>query len=112
MQANSWHHKLFYFHLYFESGKFGKEGKKIQKFEYLENGKSFLDEIKNIFHSFVTAIIWWKNKSLIKNSDKSFNYTIMNKMSCPLLIKVKRELFLDKINSLKQFSASELHRSS
>ena len=24
----------------------------IQKFEYLENEKSFLDEIKNIFHSF------------------------------------------------------------
>ena len=36
----------------FESGKFGKEGKKIQKFEYLENEKSVLDEIKNIFHSF------------------------------------------------------------
>ena len=30
-----------------------KEGKtKVQKFEYLENEKSFLDEIKNIFHSF------------------------------------------------------------
>ena len=24
----------------------------IQKFEYLKNEKSFLDEIKNIFHSF------------------------------------------------------------
>ena len=30
----------------------GKEGKKLQKFEYLENEKRFLDEIKNIFHSF------------------------------------------------------------
>ena len=30
-----------------------KEGKtKIQKFKYLTNEKSFLDEIKNIFHSF------------------------------------------------------------
>ena len=30
-----------------------KEGKaKIRKYEYLENEKSFLDEIKNIFHSF------------------------------------------------------------
>ena len=30
-----------------------KEGKtKIQKFEYLENEKSFLVEIKNIFHIF------------------------------------------------------------
>ena len=35
----------------FESGKFGKEGKKSQKFEYLENEKSILDEIKNIFYS-------------------------------------------------------------
>ena len=33
----------------FESGKVRKEGK---KFEYLENENSFLDEIKNIFHSF------------------------------------------------------------
>ena len=36
----------------FEFGKCGKEGKKLEKFEYLENEKSFLDEIKNIFHSF------------------------------------------------------------
>ena len=36
----------------FESGKCGKEGKKSQKFEYLKNEKSFLDEIKIIFHSF------------------------------------------------------------
>ena len=35
-----------------EFGKCGKEGKKLQKFEYLENEKSFLDELKNIFHSF------------------------------------------------------------
>ena len=36
----------------FESGKYGKEGKKLQKLEYLENKMSFLNEIKNIFHSF------------------------------------------------------------
>ena len=36
----------------FESGKNGKEEEKIQTFEYLENEKGFLDEIKNIFHSF------------------------------------------------------------
>ena len=29
----------------FESGKCGKEGKKLQKFEYLENVKGFFDEI-------------------------------------------------------------------
>ena len=51
----------------FESGKSGKEEEKIQKFEYLENEKSFLDEIK-IFHSFWRAIICWKNKKFIKNS--------------------------------------------
>ena len=33
----------------FECGKCGKEGKKLQKFEYLENKKSFLDEIKKTF---------------------------------------------------------------
>ena len=27
----------------------GKEGKKSQKFEHLENEKSLLDEIKNVF---------------------------------------------------------------
>ena len=40
-----------------------KEGKvKTQKTEYLKNEKSFLDEIKNIFHSFWMDIIWWKIK--------------------------------------------------
>ena len=36
----------------FESGNCGREGKKLQKFEYLKNKKSFFDEIKNIFHGF------------------------------------------------------------
>ena len=36
----------------FESGKSGKEEEKIQKFEYLENGNSFLDEIKKFFTVF------------------------------------------------------------
>ena len=52
----------------FESGKRGKEGKKIQKFEYLENEKSIFDEIKNTFQSFGRTIIWWKNKNLLKNN--------------------------------------------
>ena len=29
-----------------------KRGTQIQKFKYLKNKKSFLDEIENIFHSF------------------------------------------------------------
>ena len=36
----------------FESGNCGKEGKKLQTFEYIENAKSFLGKIKSIFHSF------------------------------------------------------------
>ena len=36
----------------FKSGKYGKEGKKLRKFEYFKNEESLSDEIKNIFHSF------------------------------------------------------------
>ena len=36
----------------FESGMCGKEGEKLQKSENLENEKSFLYKIKNIFRSF------------------------------------------------------------
>ena len=36
----------------FESKKIGKEGEKLQKFEYLKNEKSFFNEIKSIPHSF------------------------------------------------------------
>ena len=49
MQVNSWQYTSI---CPFESGNCGKEGKKSQKLEYLGNEKSFLDEIKNIFHSF------------------------------------------------------------
>ena len=52
----------------FVSGKCGKEGKKLQKFEYVENEKTFLDGIKNSFHSFSRAIMCGKNKNLIKIS--------------------------------------------
>ena len=40
--------------LYLESA----ERKKLQKFEDLENEKSFLDETENTFHRFSRAIIW------------------------------------------------------
>ena len=36
----------------FETEKCRKGGKKLQKIEDLDNEKSFLDEIKGIFHSF------------------------------------------------------------
>ena len=47
----------------FECGKCRKEEEKLEKSEYFENKKSFLDEIKNIFRSFWRAIIWSKNKN-------------------------------------------------
>ena len=49
---------------HFESRKWGKEVKILQKFECLKNNKSFLDETENIIHSFWRAIIWWKIKKL------------------------------------------------
>ena len=52
MHVNSWHQKLFQFHLSFWIWKSWKGRKKSQKFEYLKNEKSFLDEIENIFYSF------------------------------------------------------------
>ena len=63
MQVNFWHHKLFHCHFSFWIWKVWK-----QTFEYLKNEKSFLDEIKNILHSFPRAIIWLKNNNLIKSS--------------------------------------------
>ena len=42
-------HKLFHFYLPFTCRK---EMEKLQKFEYLENEESFLDEIKSTFRSF------------------------------------------------------------
>ena len=67
MQANSWH-KIYSTSIYPEYGKAWNGRNKIQKFEYLKNGKSFLDE--NIFYSFWRVIIWWKNTNLIKNGEK------------------------------------------
>ena len=66
VQVNSWH-KSFHFHLSFWIWKKWK-GEKLQKFEYLENKKSFFNEIKDIFYSFWGAIIWWKNKNLMKST--------------------------------------------
>ena len=51
----------------FESGKCGMEEEKIGKSEYLENEKSFLDEIKNIFQ-FLKGYHLVENKNVIKNS--------------------------------------------
>ena len=49
MQVGWWHRKLCTFICPFVEGK----GKKLQKFEYLENENKFLDEIKAFFIFFV-----------------------------------------------------------
>ena len=72
LQVSSWHHKLFHFHLTFLIWKVWKGREKTQKFKYLKNEKSFLDEINNIFRSFWKAIIWWKIKTWKKIADTSF----------------------------------------
>ena len=41
MQANSWHVNYSTSIYHFKSGKCGKEGEKLQKFEYLKYEKSF-----------------------------------------------------------------------
>ena len=44
------------------AGREKRGEEKTKKIEYLKNEKNFLDEIKNIFHSFWRAIIWRKIK--------------------------------------------------
>ena len=60
----------------FESGKCGREGKKSQKFEYLENEKSFLDEIKKFFRFFEGLL--FGEKFLKKIADTTFKLGTKN----------------------------------
>ena len=46
---------------------------KITKIWISQERKELFRWDKNIFHSFWRAIIWWKNKKLIKIADISFN---------------------------------------
>ena len=66
MQANSWHHKLFYFHLSFWIWKVWKGRSKSTKI-WISRERKVLFRWNN-FLSFLRAIIWWKNKNLIKSS--------------------------------------------
>ena len=52
MQANYDIVNYFTFTCPFESGKWAEEGKKLQKCEYLENEKSFLDEMNSFYIAF------------------------------------------------------------
>ena len=50
----------------------------IQKFEYLENEESFLDEIKNIFHSFWRLSFGDESKFVKKKTSKGTIYKCQN----------------------------------
>ena len=50
--------------------KFLTEMTEMQKFEYLRSKKSFLDEIKSMFHNYLSAISWWKKWKI---ADTNFN---------------------------------------
>ena len=44
----------------------------IQTFEYIENEKSFFNEIKNNCFCFWRTTVWWKNKKSIRIANTSF----------------------------------------
>ena len=50
-----------------------RKGRKLQKIEYLENEKSFLYEIKIIFHNFGNVFFWYN----IKIEDTSLNISCL-----------------------------------
>ena len=67
MQANSWHHKLFHFHLFFWIWKVWK-GSGYHKNLNISRTKSFLDEIKKKNSVFDGLPFGEKNKNFRKNS--------------------------------------------
>ena len=54
------------------TGREKREKTKIEKFEYLENEKRFLDEIKTIFHNYLRAIIGEKMKNSRRKLQDAF----------------------------------------
>ena len=59
--------------------------------------KSFLDKIKNTFHSFWRAIIWWKIKIWQKIADTSFNPNYETCIYFTLLFIIKQSKKLNVI---------------
>ena len=55
--------------LYLESVK--RKGKNYKSLNISRAKRVFFDEIKNTFHIFGRAIIWWKNKNLIKKQTQA-----------------------------------------
>ena len=67
MQVNSWHHKLFHFHLSFWIWKVWKGREKITKNWISRERKELFRWNKKHSLCFLRAKSWWKNKNLLKN---------------------------------------------
>ena len=50
-----------FYNFYFESENFGEGGAELQTLEYLEKEKSFLHEVKNIYH-FLRPFFWYNKE--------------------------------------------------
>ena len=52
----------------------------IQKLDYLENEKRFIDEIKSIFYNFFRTIFWWKITHMWRRwgTHQNFWHSLMN----------------------------------
>ena len=50
--------KIYYLVGSFESGNWRENEKSWQNIEYLKNKKSFLEEIKTVFHNFWNTFFW------------------------------------------------------
>ena len=74
----SWSLRLIFDHplKQWPTGRKKREGQKYKNLN-ISGTKSFLDEIKSIFHSFWRAIIWWNNKNLMKIADTSCKHSIL-----------------------------------
>ena len=68
MQVDSWHQKLFYFHLSVSIWKVWKGREKITEIRRSRERKELFRWNKKHFIIFDRLIIWWKSKNLIKNS--------------------------------------------
>ena len=78
MQANSWHHEFFHFHLLFWIWQVWKGMKKLQKFEYLENEKSFRWNENTFFIVFEGLSFGEKRKLADRNIEKITIFQIVD----------------------------------
>ena len=77
-----------------------RKGKNYKSLNILQT-KSFFNEIKNIFHSFWRAIIWWKYKNFIKTNGykvEKIRFVSLQKHLCNFVLMPKTHKYLKKDN--------------